>query len=139
MPEHLQPGIDGVAPCMASSVYVYSINAQLKAVIDRTVAGGQRQRVLLHPHRLAFTMSPLSRVAGTTGTSIMLQRAADRFLFAWQAKASVPESLRKLWAHKGNAVFRKEKENVFYGRIAINTQLWYTKIVRIAQERGLLS
>ena len=42
---------------------------------------------------------------------------------------------------KVSRLFRdvKKAENVFYGRIAINTQLWYTKIVRIAQERGLLS
>ena len=50
------------------------------------------------PHRLAFTTSPLSRAAGTTGTSTMLQRAADRFLYAWQAGATIRNGAKLRWS-----------------------------------------
>ena len=41
------------------------------------------------PHRLAFTMSPLSRAAGTTGTSTRRIKAAGRSSSAWQAGATI--------------------------------------------------
>ena len=47
------------------------------------------------PHRLAFTTSPLSRAAGTTGTSTMLQRAVGRSLSAWQAGATIRNGAKR--------------------------------------------
>lgn len=47
------------------------------------------------PHRLAFTTSPLSRAAGTTGTSTMPQRVAGRSLSAWQAGATIRNGARR--------------------------------------------
>ena len=49
-------------------------------------------------HRLAFTMSPLSRAAGTTGTSIMPQRVAGRSLSAWQAGAAIRNGAKLRWS-----------------------------------------
>ena len=46
-------------------------------------------------HRLAFTTSPLSRAAGTTGTSIMPQRVAGRSLSAWQAGATIRNGAKR--------------------------------------------
>ena len=50
------------------------------------------------PYRLAFTTSPLSRAAGTTGTSTMLQRAVDRSLSAWQAGATIRNGAKLRWS-----------------------------------------
>ena len=47
------------------------------------------------PHRLAFTTSPLSRAAGTTGTSTMPQRAVGRSLSAWQAGATIRNGAKR--------------------------------------------
>ena len=47
------------------------------------------------PHRLAFTTSPLSRAAVTTGTSTMPQRAVGRSLSAWQAGATIRNGTRR--------------------------------------------
>ena len=57
------------------------------------------------PYRLAFTTSPLSRAAGTTGTSTMLQRAVDRSLSAWQAGATIRNGGKApLELHPGDVV-----------------------------------
>ena len=50
------------------------------------------------PHRLAFTTSPLSRAAGTTGTSTMPQRAVGRSLSAWQAGATIRNGAKLRWS-----------------------------------------
>ena len=116
MADILQKMIDADVIVLASPVYFYSISAQLKAVIDRTVARwlevkdkefyyittmADEEKAIWHPcpqHRLAFTTSPLSRAAGTTGTSIMPQRVAGRSLSAWQAGATIRNGARLRWS-----------------------------------------